>query len=290
MALWHNKRGEFSTLRAVTLFALFLPALFALYYTVTHDWGPRPFEEITHYSGKWGIRILAAAYLVTPLRRMGHWPRLIDVRRMIGVACFLYLVFHVSLYIVDQAFDIPVVITEIVLRYYLTIGFIAFAGITALAITSNDYMVRRMGGMRWRKLHWLVHPIIILGLIHHFMQSKLDQFDPTLLTGIVIFAMAYRLIHWKLPRAYKNSFGELPLWMLVLLGLGTAATTILAEAVGLWIAYDPISSPLMVLQLDFDFTAGIRPGWYVLAVCMAFVAVAAVRQRPATRRAVLAPA
>jgi sulfoxide reductase heme-binding subunit YedZ len=221
---------------------------------------------------------------------MGRWPRLIDVRRMIGVACFLYLVFHVSLYIVDQAFDIPVVITEIVLRYYLTIGFIAFAGITALAITSNDYMVRRMGGMRWRRLHWLVHPIIILGLIHHFMQSKLDQFDPTLLTGIVLFAMAYRLIHWKLPRAQKNAFGELPLWMLSLLGLGTAVTMFVAEAVGLWIAYDPISSPLMVLQLDIDFAAGVRPGWYVLGACAILVAIAAIRQRPEAKRQQLAPA
>lgn len=288
MALWHDRRGNFSSLRAVTLLALVMPALFGAYYTLTSDWGPRPFDEVTHYSGLWGIRILAATYLVTVIRRAGRWPRLIDVRRMIGVASFCYLVFHVSLYVVDQAFDIPTVISEIVLRIYLTIGFVAFSGITALAITSNDYMVRRMGGMRWRKLHWLIHPIIILGAIHNFMQSKLDVLQPTVLSGIVFFAMAYRLVHWKLPRAFKNAQGELPLWMFGALGLTTGAVTFVAEAIGYQMAYGV--SSLMVLQLDFDFSAGIRPGWYVLMGCALIFLVAAVRQRPGTRRRELAPA
>ena len=288
MALWHDKRGNFSALRAASLAALLTPALFGAYYTLSDDWGPRAFNAVTHYSGLWGIRILAAAYLVTLLRRIGRWPRLIDVRRMIGVGCFCYLVFHVSLYVIDQAFDIPTVISEIVLRIYLTIGFLAFSGVTALAITSNDYMVRRMGGMRWRKLHWLIHPIIILGAIHNFMQSKLDMFHPTVLSGIVFFAMVYRLVHWKLPRAAKTSLGELPLWMLGTLGLATGAATFLGEAIGFWIAYGV--SPLMVLQLDFDFSAGIRPGWYVLMACALFLAIAALRQRPDTRRSELATA
>lgn len=288
MALWHDRRGNFSALRAATLFALVTPALFGAYYTMTDNWGPRPFSEVTHYSGLWGIRILAAAYLVTVLRRVGRWPRLIDVRRIIGVASFCYLFFHVSLYVVDQAFDIPTVISEIVLRIYLTIGFVAFAGITALAITSNDYMVRRMGGMRWRKLHWLVHPIIILAAIHNFMQSKLDMFNPTVLSGIVLFAMLYRLAHWKVPRASKNAQGELPLWVLGALVFATGAITFLAEAIGFWLAYDV--SPLMVLQLDFDFSAGVRPGWYVLTGCALVFAVAIFRQGPGARRSELAHA
>jgi sulfoxide reductase heme-binding subunit YedZ len=288
MAIWHDKRGNFSALRAVTLLVLITPALFGVYYTLTSNWGPRPFDAVTHYSGLWAIRILAATYLVTLLRRIGRWPRLIDVRRMIGVACFCYLVFHVSLYIVDQAYDIPTVISEIVLRIYLTIGFFAFAGVTALAITSNDYMVRRMGGMRWRKLHWLIHPIIILGAIHNFMQSKLDLFHPTVLSGIVLFAMVYRLVHWKLPRSSKTATGELPLWMLASLWLTTGVVTFLAEAIGYWFSYGV--SILMVLRLDFEFSAGIRPGWYVLGACAFFVAIAVVRQRPETKRAELTPA
>jgi sulfoxide reductase heme-binding subunit YedZ len=50
-----------------------------------------------------------------------------------------------------------------VLRYYLTIGFTAWLGLAVLASTSNDYMVRQLGGIRWRHVHWLVYPIAVLG-------------------------------------------------------------------------------------------------------------------------------
>jgi sulfoxide reductase heme-binding subunit YedZ len=288
MALWHTKRGDFSSLRAITLALLLTPALAALYYTATNNWGPRPFDAVTHFSGLWGVRILVATLLVTPFRRLGRWPKLIDVRRMMGVASFCYLVFHVSLYVVDQAFDIVTVLTEIALRIYLTIGFVAFIGMAALAITSNDYMVRRLGGMRWRKLHWLMHPIVILGVIHYFLQAKLEMFQPTVMAGIVGWAFAYRLAHWKLPRSFKGPYGELPLWFIGLLGLTVTALTFLIEAVGIGIGFG--ISPLLVLEQDFSFEAGIRPGWYVLAAGVIFFLVAAIRQRPGERKAELAPA
>ena len=276
--LWQDRRGHFSSLRAITLLALLAPAFFALYYTATSNWGPRPFDAVTHFSGLWGVRILVATLLVTPFRRLGRCPKLVDVRRMMGVACFCYLVFHVSLYVVDQAFDIVTVITEIALRIYLTIGFVAFTGITALAMTSNDYMVRRMGGMRWRKLHWLMHPIVILGVIHYFLQAKLEMFQPTVMAGVVAWAFVYRLAHWKLARSFKGPYGELPLWFIGLLGLVITTLTFLIEAVAFWWGFGV--SPLLVLQQDFSFEAGIRPGWYVLMAGVIFFLVAAIRQRP----------
>jgi len=75
------------------------------------------------------------------------------------------------------------VASEIVLRYYLTIGFTAWLGLAVLAATSNDAMVRRLGGLRWRNLHQLIYPIAVLGAIHYFMQSKLEVFEPTVIGG-----------------------------------------------------------------------------------------------------------
>ena len=76
---------------------------------------------------------------------------------MLGVGCFAYIALHLALYIADQTFNMATVVSEIVLRYYLTIGFTAWTGMAVLAATSNDYMVRRaLGGIRWRKLHRLV--------------------------------------------------------------------------------------------------------------------------------------
>jgi sulfoxide reductase heme-binding subunit YedZ len=272
MALWHDKRGRFSPLRAATLVLLAAPAIALLYFTLTDNLGPRPFTEALHETGLWAVRFLMLSLLVTPLRRMARWAKLVDVRRMIGVASFLYIALHLGLYIADQAFDLAKVASEIVLRIYLTIGFTAWLGLALLAATSNDYMVRRLGGMRWRKLHWLVYPIGVLALIHYFMQAKLDVFEPTVVAGLFLWMMLYRVAHWTTPRGFRSANGELPLWFILALGIGAAALTFAGEAIGLWLVHG--IAPQMVLEVDFTFVAGIRPGWYVLAGGLILFAVA----------------
>src|SRR6185295_6134271 len=96
---------------------------------------------------------------VTPLRRVARFNHLVDVRRMIGVGAFVYAAAHISLYVADQMFDLWKVASEIVLRLYLTIGFIALLGLMALAATSTDAMVRRLGAKRWQRLHQAIYVI-----------------------------------------------------------------------------------------------------------------------------------
>jgi methionine sulfoxide reductase heme-binding subunit len=276
MALWHDKRGRFSSLRAVTLVLLVLPLLIVIYYAVTQQLGPRPVNEAIHEVGSWGIRLLFVALFVTPMRRIARYAPLVDVRRMIGVAAFLYLMLHLALYVVDQAYDLPKVTAEIVLRYYLTIGFTAFVGMATLAATSNDYMVRKLSGIRWRHLHWWVYPIAILGMIHHFLQSKLQVFEPTWMAGILLWLLMYRVMHWAWPRN-----GEFPLWVIALSWFVAGALTFLTEAIAFSIAYNvPV---LRVLEIDFNFQAGVRPGWYVWGVGAIVILIGLIRLKPAGR-------
>src|SRR5579863_9412287 len=211
MALWHDRRGRFSSLRAATLALLIAPALALAWFALQHDLGPRPRTEAIHEVGLWAIRFLMLSLFVTPLRRIARYAPLVDVRRMLGVGCFCYIALHFALYIADQMFDLVKVVSEIALRYYLTIGFSAWLGLAALAVTSNDYMVRRLGGIRWRRLHWLVFPVAVLGSTHYFMQSKLEVFEPTVMGGIFVWLMLYRVLHWLVPRN-----GEFPISIITL--------------------------------------------------------------------------
>jgi sulfoxide reductase heme-binding subunit YedZ len=276
MALWHDKRGRFSPLRAVILVLLVLPLLIVAYYAITQQLGPRPVNEAIHEIGSWGIRLLFLALFVTPMRRIARYAPLVDVRRMIGVTAFLYLLLHLTLYVVDQDFDLPKVTEEIVLRYYLTIGFTAFVGMATLAATSNDFMVRKLSGIRWRHLHWWVYPIAILGMIHHFLQSKLQVFEPTWMAGILLWLMMYRVMHWVSPRN-----AEFPLWVIALSWFIAGALTFLTEAIAFSIAYNvPV---LRVLEIDFNFQAGVRPGWYVWGVGAIVIVIGLIRLKPAGR-------
>src|SRR5579863_746252 len=120
MALWHDRRGRFSPLRAATLALLVAPALALAWFALRHDLGPRPRTEAIHEAGLWAIRFLMLALFLAPMRRIARYAPLVDVRRMVGVGCFGYIALHFTLYIADQMFDLGKVASEIVLRYYLT--------------------------------------------------------------------------------------------------------------------------------------------------------------------------
>jgi len=119
---------------------------------------------LIHRAGFWTLMFLLISLAITPLRRIARFGQLVDVRRMIGVGAFCYGVAHISLYILDQMFDLATVASEIAQRVYLTIGFTAWLGLAVLAVTSTDGMVRELGGLRWRRLHQLAYVIAVLAL------------------------------------------------------------------------------------------------------------------------------
>src|SRR3954471_23333242 len=191
---WMDYDGRTSPLKLAVFAALFVPALWVAVAFASGWLGARPLNEAIHQLGLWTIRLIFLALAITPLRHILQWSRLLVVRRMIGVAAFAYAIGHLGLYATDQAFDLAKIATEIALRIYLTIGFAAVIGLAALAATSTDGMIRRLGARRWQRLHRLVYAIALLAVVHYCMQSKLDLWEPTIMAGLYAWLMGYRLL------------------------------------------------------------------------------------------------
>ena len=119
---WNDYNGRLSRLKLAVFVALFGPALWVMAAYALGWLGARPDNEAIHQIGLWTIRLIFIALAITPLRAVAQWPRLILVRRMIGVAAFAYALFHLTLYTASEAFDLAKVASEIVRRIYLTIG------------------------------------------------------------------------------------------------------------------------------------------------------------------------
>lgn len=62
-------------------------------------------------------------------------------------------------------------------------------------------MVRKLGGARWKKLHKLVYPIAIMGVVHFYLLVKADVREPLIYAGILLFLLGERLY-----RRYGDSF------------------------------------------------------------------------------------
>lgn len=280
LKLWRDARGRLSALRIAALVLLLLPI--ALAFTApwtSEEFNARPFNDLTHRAGYWALMFVIISLAITPLRRVARYGALVDVRRMIGVGAFCYAVAHILLNIAHEKFNVGKVATEIVLRLYLTIGFIGFLGLTALAVTSTDGMVRRLGGRRWQKLHQLIYVIVLLALIHFFQQTKLNIWWPTLIAGLVGWLLGYRIM-------VRGRSGEPSALMLLGLTVAVTALTFICEAIGIAIGFN--TSPWLVLQMAFDVdleTFDIRPGWLVLAAGLAVVVLDVVRSRMRKPRA-----
>src|SRR5437763_717343 len=135
---WHERNGKFSALKLAVFLALFGPGLWTLGSYVMGHLGARPLTEIIHQTGLWALRFLLISLAITPLRRALYWPRLVLVRRMVGLAAFAYGLAHFATYIADQSFDLSMVTAEIAHRIYLSIGFSALLLLAILASTSTD--------------------------------------------------------------------------------------------------------------------------------------------------------
>lgn len=269
--LWRDRRGHLSAPRLATLALLLFPLAKAALQASEIAHGARPLNELIHRAGFWALVFLGVTLAVTPFRRILRYGNLIDIRRMLGVGTFWYIATHLTLFFADQSYDPGKFIHEISHRVYLIVGAVAWLGLATLAATSTDGMVRRLGGIRWRRLHQIIYAIALLALIHYFQQTKADVTVPTFAASLFVWLIAYRLLAWW------QDTSELSTVSLLALAIVVSILTFIGEAVGIAIAFHV--SPLVVLNTIFDFDAGIRPGWQVLAAGWAVAAVDAVMAR-----------
>jgi methionine sulfoxide reductase heme-binding subunit len=258
MPFLRERSGAWSPEKIVAFVGVCLPALWLAWRIASDDLGPRPITAVTHFTGDWVVRLLWITLAITPAARLFKLSKLLLARRTLGVATAVYALAHISLYVIDQKLNLFVVATEIALRIYLTIGFVALLGLTALLVTSTDAMVRRLGP-RWTQLHKLAYPIAVLAVIHFLLQSKNDVWQPVLMVGFLLWLFGYRIIQrWKRDVSYPS---------LIALAVICAPLTMIIE-IG-W--YNMRSNvPIQrILNANFDFSYIIHPAWWVLAATLA---------------------
>jgi sulfoxide reductase heme-binding subunit YedZ len=257
-----------------------LPALWLGWRALAGELNPaRPVNEAIHSTGYWTMLFIVFALAVSPARRLFAAPKLINMRRTLGVAAFCYALLHLTLYIVEQKYDLGKVSSEIVLRIYLTIGFIALIGLIVLAATSTDGMIRRIGSQRWNRLHRIVYAIAILGIIHFLMQTKLDISDSVMVAGFLFWLFGYRLLH--------RHVGEVTPARSIALTVVASALTAVAEAA--WYGATTGVMWWRVFSVNLDYQMVPRPAHWVLivglAVTLAAFAWSFRSQRPRARKA-----
>ncbi|MGF7177538.1 sulfite oxidase heme-binding subunit YedZ [Azospirillum doebereinerae] len=182
-----------------------VPLFWTLWLAYSGELGAEPVLESVKQSGLWALRFLLVALAVTPLRMLTGVAALARLRRMIGLFAFFYAAVHLSTYIgLDQYFDWPAIWKDIVKRPYITVGMGAILILTALALTSTNGMVKRLGGKRWRALHKGVFVAGLAGCLHFIMLVKGWQTTPLVYAALCVGLLAFRRWPLRLPNARKE--------------------------------------------------------------------------------------
>ncbi len=263
---WRDRRGRLMPLKAAVLVAVFIPGILTAFWWTQNELGARPVTEAIHEVGLWAVRFLLLALAVTPLRVALDWAKLLLVRRMLGLTALAYATAHLTLYAVQQNGHLLFVASEIIHRFYLTIGFVTLLGLVALGVTSTDGAIRRMGRW-WRRLHRLAYPLGALALLHYFIQSKANVSEPVFVAGLYVWLMLWR----SLPASWQRS-------LLVYVPLAVLSGLAAAGIEFGWYAIATHINPWRVLWANDTLRFGLRPAHYVALTTLGLAAVTAGRR------------
>jgi len=263
---WRDRRGEFLKFKAAVLACMPIPGLVYAFWWIDGDLSARALNDVIHGTGSWAVRWLMVSLAITPFARILEWPRLLTVRRMVGVTALTYAAIHLCLYAVDQKFNLLTVASEIVRRFYLTIGFIALSGLIALGVTSTDAAMKRLG-KRWKQLHRLAYPIGVLALLHFFIQTKANVAEPVLVSGLFVWLMLWRLVPVARRTSLSTFFGLVPVSMVLTVALEFA-----------WYGLGTRIDPFRILSANWNERFFSRPAHEVAAIALAIAIAVTVRR------------
>ncbi len=181
------------SIKSIAHILALVPASLLVYQALNDQLGADPIAALTHQSGDWALRFLLLSLAMTPLRLLlkKSWP--IRFRRMLGLYCFFYASMHFSVYLfLDLGSYWSQIGADIIKRPFITIGFSAWLLLLPLALTSTQWMMRKLK-KNWLKLHKLVYAIGVLAVIHYYWLVKSDVREPLMYAGILALLFAIRL-------------------------------------------------------------------------------------------------
>ena len=194
------------------LFLLCLvPALLLLWDAMQQQLGANPVEALLHRSGDWSIRLLLITLAITPLRKMTGWGWLLRFRRMLGLYAFFYALLHFTVYLwLDRGLSWMEISVDILERPYITLGFVTFLILLALAVTSTRGMMRRLG-KHWSTLHQWVYAAGLFGAIHYLWLVKSGYLEAGLYMAIFVVLMLFRAgkVKKRLQRVFALYSGKI---------------------------------------------------------------------------------
>ena len=100
----------------------------------------------------------------------------------------------------DMGFEWMDIAKDIAKRPFILVGTLTFVILLALALTSFNAAIRRLGARRWQALHRTVYVAAALAVLHfYWMRAGKNNWNDVWLYGFILAALlAWRVWHrWR---------------------------------------------------------------------------------------------
>ncbi len=170
------------------------------------DLGANPIAEALNQLGLVALLLLVLSLVATPMRFLTGWNWPMRIRKSLGLLASFYVCLHFVLYaVIDQSLAMQVIIEDITKRPFIFVGFMAFVLLVPLAITSNASAIKKMGALRWKRLHRLVYVAAILGIVHFILRLKKVTAEPLIYASVLGGLFLIRIMDVLSKRLQKKN-------------------------------------------------------------------------------------
>ena len=185
--------------KPIIFYLLILPSLIWIASFINETLGVNPIDKLTDELGQMALRLLVATLILSSISKFKYFRSLIYLRRMIGLFAFYYVLLHFTTYIfLDHFFNWNFILKDILKRPFITFGFISFIFLIPLALTSTNYMIKKLTFKIWKKIHYLIYLAAPLSALHYLLLTKADKTEPIIYLTIIFIVFIWRFFLKKI--------------------------------------------------------------------------------------------
>jgi sulfoxide reductase heme-binding subunit YedZ len=182
-----------------------IPAAILAWDAWNHQLGPNPPDQAIHVTGLTALTFLTLTLAVTPVRKITGLNWLSHFRRMLGLFAFFYASVHLFIFFgFERSFSVAAVVHDVVNQKFYFFGMTALLLMAPLAGTSTNGIIKRMGAVKWKRLHKLIYLVGIAAIIHFLLFGKRIRLTQEVFAVGMTILLGYRVVAWQLGQMRKN--------------------------------------------------------------------------------------
>lgn len=190
------------------LFALLsLPLIPITNMWLSAPWTEESYANLIHVTGETSVRLLVLTLFISPFKLLfpknNFWKWMMRHRKHFGVASFMYALIHMGVYVVYQP-KFMAMVSDLSQATYI-FGWLAFVILLALAATSTNWAIKKMGVRSWKNLQRGVYLAAIFTALHWLFKED-GEIGPVLVHFLPLLLFeCIRIYRFLMPPKVKKT-------------------------------------------------------------------------------------